>query len=174
MAHPIFFIASGCRSKGNTGMHWKRSITGLLLWIAVSLLAGVVGLFFSPGEWYQELRKPAWTPPRWVFGPVWTFLYIIMGMAAWRVWGHGGFRKRSLHLFLFFLQLLLNALWSWLFFGMKNPGAALVDLALLWVILGIMLPLFWKVEGMAGKLLVPYFAWVTFALALNFEIWRLN
>ncbi len=151
-----------------------RSVLALAGWLAVAFAAAVLGGFFLPGEWYARLQKPAWNPPNWIFGPVWTALYTIMAVAAWLVWKRGGFAAQRLALSLFLLQLGFNALWSPLFFGLRNPGLAFADLVLLWLTLLAAAAAFWKTRWVAGALLVPYVAWVTFAGALNFAVWRLN
>ena len=151
-----------------------RSVLALAGWLAVAFAAALLGGFFLPGEWYARLQKPAWNPPNWIFGPVWTALYTIMGVAAWLVWKRGGFAVQRLALSLFLLQLLFNALWSPLFFGLQNAGLAFVDLVLLWVALVATVAAFWKARFLAGAMLLPYVGWVTFAGALNFAVWRLN
>lgn len=152
-----------------------KSTLYLLGWLCLCLGVGLgTGRAFAPGEWYVALAKPAWTPPGWVFAPVWTFLYILMAVAAWLVSRSGEFRRRRLPLTLFGLQLVCNGLWSWLFFGLQRPGLALLDLVLLWLVLLPTTTLFRKTRPLAGYLMWPYLAWVTFAAALNFEIWRLN
>jgi tryptophan-rich sensory protein len=129
---------------------------------------------FPPGEWYAQLRKPTWNPPGWIFGPVWTALYTMMAIAAWLVWRRGGFAVRRVSLGLFLLQLLLNALWSPLFFGLHNPALAFVEIVMLWLAILATLLAFWKVRRGVGLLLAPYLAWVSFAAVLNFTLWRLN
>ena len=109
-----------------------------------------------------------------VFGPVWTVLYAVMGIAAWLVWRVGGFRAARTALTLFLVQLAVNALWSWLFFGWQLGGAAFADIALLWVLIVATLVAFWRVRPLAGVLLVPYLLWVSFAFALNYSVWQLN
>ncbi len=143
-------------------------------WVAVTFAVAAVGGFFRPGEWYAHLQKPAWNPPGWIFGPVWTALYTIMAVAAWLVWNRGGLARQRAALSLFLVQLLFNALWSPLFFGLHHPGLAFVDLVLLWLALVVTVITFWKTRRLAGALLLPYLAWVTFAGALNFTIWQLN
>ena len=117
------------------------------------------------------LRSP---PPNWIFGPVWTALYTMMGIAAWLVWKQGGFATGRVALGLFLLQLVFNGLWSPLFFGRHSPGLALADIACLWVALLATIVAFKKAQPVAGWLLLPYGAWVTFACVLNFAIWWLN
>jgi tryptophan-rich sensory protein len=129
---------------------------------------------FRPGEWYKNLAKPWWTPPDWLFGPVWTLLYLFMGVAAWLVWRRGGFQEARGALALFLVQLLLNALWSWVFFGLQQPGWAFLELSLLWLAIAATLAAFWRLVPAAGWLLAPYLAWVSFAGVLNFALWHLN
>jgi translocator protein len=150
---------------------------GLALFVSASFAAALVGRVFTtpavPG-WYESLRKPAWTPPNWLFGPVWTALYVAMGAAAWLVWRERGFAGARLALSLFFAQLALNALWSVIFFGMRRPGAALVEIAFLWAAVFATMAAFWQVSRAAGWLFVPYLWWITFAMFLNYAIWRAN
>ncbi len=130
---------------------------------------------FAPGAWYFALKKPSWTPPWYIFGPVWTLLYALMGISAWMVWAKlGGFSGNPRPLVIFLVQLSLNAAWSPLFFGLRSPGAALADITLLWLALLFTVRAFWKADRAAAALLVPYLAWTTFAFALNFAIWRMN
>lgn len=152
----------------------RASIVGLVVWIVLSLGAGALGALFPPGGWYVGLRKPAFTPPGWVFGPVWTLLYILMGTAAWLVWKPSGFRAAWLALSLFLFQLILNGAWTWMFFGLRRPDLALVDIAVLWTVIGLTTFAFWGRSHVAATLLVPYFFWVTFAAVLNYYFWRLN
>lgn len=152
----------------------KTTVLALLGWLALSFAAGFVGSRFTPSEWYQQIVKPSWTPPGAVFGPVWSVLYIMMGVAAWLVWRNGESSRVVTPLTLFIVQLVLNALWSYLFFGLHRPGFALVDIVALWVVIVLTLIAFWRVSVPAGALLAPYLAWVTFASFLNFSIWRLN
>ena len=151
-----------------------RSAVGLVGWLLLSFAAAAFGSFFTPGDWYAALRKPAWNPPNWIFGPVWSVLYIMMAVSAWLVWRRGGFRSNSRPLAFFQIQLLLNAVWSWLFFGLQHPALAFAEILLLWLaIVGTILA-FVRVHRLAAWLLSPYLAWVTFATALNFILWRLN
>lgn len=153
---------------------WLGSVLALGLWIAFSFAAAIGGAFTEMGAWYRSLEMPGWNPPGWVFGPVWTALYVMLGVAAWRVWRHGGFRQQKVALGAFGAQWILNALWTPLFFGMHRPGLALIDLMLLWVAALVTTVLFWRTDRVAGGLLVPYMLWLSFAAALNFAIWRLN
>ena len=141
--------------------------------VALCEAAGLVGTVFTLQaipEWYALLNKPAFSPPNWVFGPVWTLLYFMMGTAAWLVWQ----RQGTAALKVFWLQLALNALWTPLFFGLQNPLAGLVCIALMWLAIVWTIVGFWRVSRPAALLLLPYLAWVSFATALNYAIWTLN
>lgn len=127
-----------------------------------------------PGEWYASLQKPSWNPPGWIFGPVWTALYTMMAAAAWMVWRRGGWEKQRKPLLVFLVQLALNTLWTPLFFGLHQPGLAFAEIVLLWLAIVATIVVFRPVSGAAMLLLVPYLAWVSFAAALNFTLWRLN
>ena len=151
-----------------------RSALALVGWLALTFAAAAMGGFFRPGEWFAALSKPSWNPPGWLFGPVWTALYTIMAIAAWLVWRRGGFAGQGIALSLFLIQLFFNALWSPLFFGWHQPELAFADIGLLWLTLLGTVIAFWKVRPLAGALLLPYLAWVTFAGALNYSIWQLN
>ncbi len=146
----------------------------LAAWVLVSLSAGLVGSQFTPGEWYEGLQKPSWNPPSWVFGPVWTALYILMGVAAWMVWRERGFGGSSPALYVFLAQLVLNGLWSYLFFGINSPMWAFLEILVLEALIVVTLVLFWRVRTAAGALLLPYVLWVGFASLLNLTLWRLN
>ncbi len=142
-----------------------------------SFVAAAIGGTATGGavqDWYPTLAKPSWTPPAWLFGPVWTLLYIAMAVAAWLVWRRVGWDGARLALLMFFIQLTLNAVWSVVFFGLRNPGAAFAEIVVLWVAIVVTALLFWKVTPAAGWLFLPYLVWVSFATALNFAIWRLN
>jgi translocator protein len=125
----------------------------------------------SVREWYPTIAKPAWTPPSWIFGPVWTALYAMMAVAAWLVWRRAGWGGAQVW---FAVQLALNATWSPVFFGLHRIGLALVNIVLLWLAIVGTTVAFWRVTPVAGWLFVPYLVWVSFATALNFAIWRLN
>jgi tryptophan-rich sensory protein len=155
-------------------MSQGKSILGLIGWLLLCFSASAMGVLFMPGEWYSALNKPAWNPPGWIFGPVWTALYAMMAVAAWLVWRRGGFAVQRRPLGLFLAQLALNALWTPLFFGLRQPGVAFAEIILLW--LGILATLlaFRSVSRTATWLLVPYLAWVSFATALNGTLWMLN
>ena len=145
--------------------------------VAASFTAAAIGgtaTSRAVRDWYPTLVKPAWNPPAWLFGPVWTVLYIAMAVAAWLVWRRVGWAGARLALTLFMVQLTLNAAWSIIFFGLRNPGAAFAEVVVLWAAILGTLVLFWQVSVPAGILFIPYLAWVSFATVLNFAIWRLN
>ncbi len=143
-------------------------------WILVSFLAGVIGTIVEPGVWYEMLNKPAWTPPNWVFPVVWPILYVCMGVAAWLVWKRAGFDQARDALTLFLVQLALNGLWSWVFFGWHQIGTALANIMLLWIMILFTTLAFRIHSKWAFWLMVPYLVWVGYATALNFSIWNLN
>jgi translocator protein len=151
-----------------------RQILGLIGWLLAAFAAAGIGSLFSPGAWYAQLDKPSWNPPGWIFGPVWTALYTMMAIAAWLVWRRGGFAGAPVALALFGAQLVLNAMWSWLFFGLHRPALALVDIVALLVAIAATIVAFWQHSRPAALLLVPYLGWVGFATALNLTLWRLN
>lgn len=152
----------------------QRELPALIGWLLLSYAAALVGALFRPGIWYAGLIKPALTPPNWVFPTVWLTLYGLMGVAAWLVWRRREQRGIGVALTFFVAQLAANALWSWLFFGLHLPLAALLDLVILWLLLLGTTVLFWRQRRLAGALLVPYLAWVSFAGYLNLGIWWLN
>jgi benzodiazapine receptor len=133
--------------------------------------APLAGMFSLPGAWYVALDKPVWNPPAWIFGPAWTLLYTLMAIAAWLVWKSDGWRRPLL---LYFVQLLLNAAWTPIFFGAHQLGWALVEIVVLWIAILLTLRSFYRVNKTAGWLFAPYLAWVTFAALLNFTLWRMN
>ena len=148
--------------------------------IAVSVplaVGGLSGFATASGvaTWYPTLTKPSFNPPAWVFGPVWTVLYMMMGVAAFLIWRRGFATEGvKLALAVFALQLALNGLWSILFFGLQAPGWALVEIIALWCAITASAVLFWRVAPAAGMLLLPYLAWVSFATVLNASLWWLN
>jgi tryptophan-rich sensory protein len=156
----------------------RADLLALVGFLALCLVVGAVGGLVtssSLGSWYPELRKPSFNPPNGVFGPVWTTLYVLMAIAAWRVFRRrDSGRLRSTGLALWGVQLALNLGWSCLFFGLRSPAAALAEIVVLLAAIAATASVFWRVDRPAGILLVPYLAWVAFASALNFEIWRLN
>jgi len=155
-------------------MSRSRTVLGLCGWLVVCFAAASLGAVFMPGEWYAALRKPAWNPPGWVFGPVWSALYAMMAVAAWLVWKRGGFVAQRRPLALFLAQLVLNAAWTPLFFGLHRPGLAFAEILLLWLAIVATLAAFRPVSRTAAWLLAPYLAWVSFAAVLNGTLWRLN
>ena len=148
-----------------------RQSLALLGFILLTFCAPLLGAFSTPGEWYAGLNKPSWNPPSWVFGPVWTALYLMMAFAAWLVWRNDSW-KRPLYIWL--IQLGLNAAWTPLFFGARQPGWALLNILLLWTAILLTILAFRRVSKPAAILLTPYLAWVSFATFLNFTLWRLN
>ena len=154
-----------------------RSATGLVVALALCYGAAAVGGLFGAGgtgNWYANLARPSWTPPSWVFGPVWTILYGMMAVAVWLIWLNRRRRPAAAPMVLFAVQLVFNAAWSPLFFGLHRPDLAFADIVLLWLALVASVWLFLRRSALAGLLLVPYLLWVSFAAALNFAIWRLN
>lgn len=149
---------------------------GLIGWLAGSFTAAAVGAVASveAKAFYSQLVLPVWAPPAWIFGPVWTILYALIGIAAWLVWSSGGFGTDRKALLLFLVQLLFNALWSWLFFAWHLGVLAFADIVLLWILIFATLVSFWRIRRIAGALLLPYLLWVTFASVLNFTVWQLN
>jgi tryptophan-rich sensory protein len=149
---------------------WLALILLIVLCFAVG---GSGGLATTPNipTWYAGLVKPSWTPPDWVFGPAWSFLYLSMAIAAWLVWRKG---NAVLPLALFAVQLVFNAAWSWLFFGLHSPGLGFIDIVLLWTAIAATTVVFWRRSLLAGLLFLPYLAWVSFAAVLNFAVWRLT
>lgn len=128
----------------------------------------------SVGTWYRALHKPAWNPPDWIFGPVWTLLYILMSVAAWRVWRTGDSTAARRTFRWFSAQLFFNLLWSVLFFGLRSPGLAFAEVIVFWAVLVVMLRHFWQADRIAAYLWAPYVAWVSFASVLNGTVWWLN
>lgn len=154
--------------------HKWRGGLGLVFWLALCFAAAAFGSLFPPGEWYAELAKPDWNPPAWVFGPVWTLLYTMMAVAAWRVWWARGWQGARLALAVFLLQLVLNALWSMLFFGLQAPGVAFIEILLLLAAISATIALFYREDRLTVWLLLPYWLWVAFASVLNFTLWIMN
>jgi benzodiazapine receptor len=137
-------------------------------------LAASMGALFRPGAWYEKLEKPRWRPPNWLFAPVWSLLYLAVALAGWLVWRQTGIAGGALPLSLYAIQLLLNAAWTPIFFGLHRIGAALIEIIALVVAIVLTMFAFWQVDVRAALLLLPYLAWVIFASALTFSIWRLN
>jgi translocator protein len=150
------------------------SVVMLMVFVFVCFLAPAAGIAFPPGAWYESLNKPTWQPPNWLFGPVWTVLYLMIATSGWLIWKKVGFEAAILPFAVFALQLCLNAAWTPIFFGMQRLGFALVVIGLLWVAIVWMIALFRPISSQAALLLLPYLAWVSFATFLNFTLWRLN
>lgn len=125
-------------------------------------------------NWYAGLRKPSWNPPSWLFGPVWTALYISMGVSAWLVWQKVGFTSPTTWLWVYLAQLGFNFTWSYLFFGIKRIDLAMIDIIAMWISIAATIATFWTISPLAAALLIPYLAWVSFASFLNFTILKLN
>jgi tryptophan-rich sensory protein len=154
----------------------NNTILALVGFILLCLLVGFTGAFLTAESvrgWYLTINKPTWTPPNYLFAPVWTTLYFMMGSAVWLVW-----RERhstiAIPLALFFIQLFFNLIWSGLFFTLQSPILGLVDISILWLLITATIVSFWRVKPLAGLLLVPYLLWVSYATALNFAIWQMN
>lgn len=154
----------------------KKALGYLILNISICLLAGVLGSIFTTpniASWYQTINKPSWNPPNSWFGPVWTLLFILMGVAAYYIKiSKSKLKKSSLRFF--YIHLFFNILWSILFFGFKNPGLGLAGIIWLWFLILIIILKFWPINKLAACLLMPYLLWVSFAMYLNFTIWQLN
>ena len=146
----------------------------LVVFFALNFLAASSGALFKPGEWYNSLRKPAWRPPQIAFPIVWTILYALIAIAGWRVWTTAPAEALPLAMTVYGIQLLLNAGWSALFFGLKRMRLAFIELSLLWVSIAALIAVFWPLDSLAAMLLLPYIAWVTAAGALNLSMMRLN
>jgi tryptophan-rich sensory protein len=151
-------------------------ILGLLGWLSLAFLTAAVGAAASvnAGTFYSVLLRPSWAPPAWLFGPVWTTLYFLMGISAWLVWMKSGLTGGRSAFSLFILQLVVNALWSWLFFQWREGALAFVDVVLLWFLIVATIVAFWRIRKSAAVMLVPYLAWVTFASILTFAVWQRN
>jgi len=143
----------------------------LVPFVLIVVLTACSGVFFQPGDWYETLRKPSWTPPNWAFGPVWTALYIMIAIAGWLVWSAQGF---GIAMLFWCLQLVFNGLWSFFFFGRRRMDVAFVDALLMALSIVGFIVTAWTVSTPAALLFIPYLAWVLTAAALNRAVWRLN
>jgi len=143
----------------------------LLVFIGICIATAMTGILFKPGDWYKALEKPAWTPPDWLFGPVWSALYLMIAVAGWLVWTTLGM---SGLLVLWGANLVLNAMWSWLFFGIRRMDLAFVDVVMMWLAIAAFIVLASATVPLAALLFVPYLVWVTIASALNLSVWRRN
>ncbi len=146
----------------------------LVVFILAVMLVASSGAVFKPGAWYRTLTKPSWTPPDWVFPVGWTLLYVLIAIAGWRVWERLPLETAVFPMAVYALQLVLNAGWSAIFFGLKRPDWAFAELACLWLAIVANIVVFHPIDPLAAALLIPYLAWVTFAGALNLAVWRLN
>ena len=163
--------------KKNTGVLFPKNTFALILSIVLAQTAGMIGAFFtvsSVGSWYLTITKPSWNPPSWIFGPVWTTLYLLMGIAAFLIWKNRSKLYAKTALIFYGIQLALNSLWSILFFGMQNPALAFAEILVLLTMIVMTTLYFRKVNKASFYLMLPYIAWVSFAAILNFTIWQLN
>ncbi len=159
------------QTETNTGINKKPILVAILIAVAVGMIGG---LATEIGPWYLELTKPAWQPPDWLFGPMWTMIYIFTGMAGVRAWRRGNGRQRGLFMSALTINCVLNVLWSILFFYMKRPDIALIEVALLWLSVLTMAVLTWPYAKRSSLLLLPYLTWVAIAAYLNWTIVKLN
>jgi translocator protein len=155
-----------------------NNVVKLIIAIAIPLIVGGISGFFtvsSVGGWYQTINKPSWNPPNWIFGPMWTTLYVMMGIALFLVWKTDTSTElKKIAIILFAVQLILNFFWSFIFFNQHQPGWALADIIAMWCCILLTIFAFAQVNKTAAWLLVPYISWVSFAGILNYTIWRLN
>lgn len=154
-------------------MNYKKLIISLLIPQAAGLL-GSLATAPNIAGWYAGLAKPALNPPNWVFGPVWTTLFVLMGVALYLVWQSRGGEQKQTAFLVFSLQIVFNVLWSFLFFGWQNPLMALIEIVILWILILLNIIYFYRARKWAGYLLMPYILWVSFAVYLNYNIWVLN
>ncbi|WP_114431814.1 TspO/MBR family protein [Phyllobacterium bourgognense] len=150
------------------------SLLMLLGFALATFGAGATGAIFRPGEWYKRLDKPAWRPPDRLFAPVWALIYATIALSGWLVWREGGLSDAALPLTVYTLQLMLNAAWSPIFFGLHRADLAFFEIILVWLSIAATILLFYPISAGAAVLLLPYLAWVSFASVLNFAIWRRN
>ena len=153
-----------------------KQALGLAGWLAATFAAGASGAMASSGAalFYARLSQPGWAPPAWLFGPVWSALYVLMAVAAWLVWRKRGLRGARVALSLYVAQLVANALWTWLFFALRSGALATAEIVVLWLLVAATAVAFWPIHRLAASLLVPYLAWVSVASALTVSLWRLN
>lgn len=157
-------------------MKWSTQALGALGWFTITFTAAALGAWASTSaaSFYATLALPAWAPPASLFGPVWTLLYAMMAVAAWLVWRERGTAATRPALTLYLLQLGVNALWSWLFFGWRLGALAFLDILLLVMLVVATLIAFARIRALAAVMLLPYLGWITFASALNLAVWRAN
>ena len=147
------------------------SLLAPAVFLILVVLTASTGAIFKPGEWYLSLDKPSWTPPDWAFPVVWSILYLMIAYAGWLVWSEAGW---SVAIVLWGAQLLLNGIWSWLFFGRRRMDQAFVDVVLLWLCVAAFIVVAWPLSTLAALLFLPYLLWVSIAAALNLTVWRMN
>jgi tryptophan-rich sensory protein len=156
----------------------KNKILKLIVAVFICEIAGVIGSVFTVASipaWYATINKPWFTPPNWLFGPVWTTLFLLMGISLYFIWDKGFSDKKSrLAIYVFAIQLALNVIWSILFFGLQNPFIAFTEIIVLWIAILANIVVFYRISKKAGILLVPYIVWVTIAALLNYSVWILN
>lgn len=157
-------------------MSRSKQLAGLAGWLVLTFIGAAIGAAASrnSASFYQLLDRPVWAPPPWIFGPVWTVLYLLMGIAAWLVWRERGFTAARGALSLYIVQLAANSLWTWLFFAWQRGALAFGEIIVLWVLIIATIAAFRRVTPLAGWLLVPYLLWVTYAAALTFSVWQRN
>ena len=159
-----------------TELSKKNQIIGLLVWLGISFITAAIGSAASihAGAFYSQLIRADWAPPANVFGPVWTVLYVFMGISSWLVWRVAGFHSARKPLLIFIVQLVVNAIWSWLFFEWHLGALAFVDILLLLALVVATIVSFGRVKPLAAALLIPYLLWISFAAVLNYSVWMLN
>lgn len=157
-------------AKSDSGQQYSA----LVVFVVLCFTAAAAGSLFPPDEWYRGLNRPIYAPPNWIFGPVWTVLYFLMAVSGWLVWKSPGTRYRLSSLAAFAVQLLLNGLWSAIFFGWHRPGFALIEICMLWLAVLTTIVLARRRSRAAAFLLMPYLLWVSFATLLNYGFWSLN
>ena len=156
----------------------KVNLIALMTFIILVQITGIIGGIFtakSVSTWYVSLNKPSFQPPNWIFGPVWVFLYFLIGISGFLVWSMRRKQgKNQSPLVIFIFQLILNGLWSFLFFALRNPFVAFIDICFLWITIVVMIIIFYRVSRISAFLMFPYILWVTFAAILNYSLWQLN
>lgn len=162
-------------TRNRQGMYARRDdVATLFIFFGIAFKPVLIGTGFQPDVWYESLNKPFWETPRSLFGPVWAVLYTLIGYSGYLAWSSSSGRVRQSAFWIYPAQLILNALWTPLFFGLSNPGLSLVNISAQWLIILLNIIAFYRIKPAAGILLIPYFLWVTFALLLNGTIWSLN
>jgi tryptophan-rich sensory protein len=152
-----------------------NAILSLIVFVVLNFCAAVSGAYFKPGDWYERLNKPAWRPPNWLFPPAWTLLYIMIAVSGWLVYRTAGLEGAGVTaLIVYVVHLGFNAGWSAVFFGLKRPGWAFLEVVGLWLSIAATMVVFHPINPVAAYLLIPYLGWVSFAAVLNFSIWRRN